>query len=64
MELLISSRVGSQRVFSEAGIGYFDTYAPVARITTIRKLIDMGVIHKLIIHQMDVKTSFLNKELI
>ncbi|GJZ10955.1 zinc finger, CCHC-type containing protein [Tanacetum coccineum] len=44
-------------------IDYFDTYAPVARISTIRLLIAMSSIHNLIIHQMDVKTAFLNGEL-
>ncbi|GJW67376.1 zinc finger, CCHC-type containing protein [Tanacetum coccineum] len=44
-------------------IDYFDTYAPVARISTIRLLIAMASIHNLIIHQMDVKTAFLNGEL-
>lgn len=42
------------------GIDYFDTYAPVARLSTIRILIALASIHKLIIHQMDVKTAFLN----
>ncbi|GJV93709.1 zinc finger, CCHC-type containing protein [Tanacetum coccineum] len=45
------------------GIDYFDTYALVARISTIRLLIAMTSIHSLIIRQMDVKTTFLNKEL-
>ncbi|GJR14818.1 zinc finger, CCHC-type containing protein [Tanacetum coccineum] len=36
---------------------------PVARISTIRLLIVMASIHNLIIHQMDVKTAFLNGEL-
>nr|GEW88508.1 zinc finger, CCHC-type [Tanacetum cinerariifolium] len=45
------------------GIYYFDTYAPVARISTIRLPIAMASIHNLIIHQMDVKTSFLNGDL-
>ncbi|GJU53920.1 zinc finger, CCHC-type containing protein, partial [Tanacetum coccineum] len=44
-------------------IDYFDTYAPVARISTIRLLIVMASIHNLIIHQMDVKITFLNGEL-
>nr|GEV94668.1 zinc finger, CCHC-type [Tanacetum cinerariifolium] len=44
-------------------VDYFDTYALVARISTIRLLIAMASIHSLIIHQMDVKTTFLNKEL-
>ncbi|GKC25197.1 zinc finger, CCHC-type containing protein [Tanacetum coccineum] len=45
------------------GIDYFDTYAPVARISTIRLLITIESIHNLIIHQMDVKTTLLNGEL-
>ncbi|GJZ37537.1 zinc finger, CCHC-type containing protein [Tanacetum coccineum] len=45
------------------GIYYFDTYAPVARITTIRLLLALAVIHNLVIHQMYVKTTFLNGDL-
>ncbi|GKB36575.1 zinc finger, CCHC-type containing protein [Tanacetum coccineum] len=41
-------------------IDYFDTYAPVVRISTIRLLIALALIHSLIIHQMDIKTAFLN----
>ncbi|GJY38379.1 retrovirus-related pol polyprotein from transposon TNT 1-94, partial [Tanacetum coccineum] len=42
------------------GIDYFDTYAPVARISSIRTLIAISAVKGLYIHQMDVKTSFLN----
>ncbi|GJR79018.1 zinc finger, CCHC-type containing protein [Tanacetum coccineum] len=49
--------------FRQTGIYYFDTYAPVAHISTKRLLIAMASIHNLIIHQMDVKTAFLNGEL-
>nr|GFB37185.1 zinc finger, CCHC-type [Tanacetum cinerariifolium] len=45
------------------GIDYFDTYAPVARITTIRLLLALAAIKNLVIHQMDVKTVFLNGDL-
>ncbi|KAD5960228.1 hypothetical protein E3N88_11700 [Mikania micrantha] len=45
------------------GINFFDTYASVARISTIRLLIALALIHKLLIHQMVVKTAFLNGEL-
>nr|GFA19815.1 zinc finger, CCHC-type [Tanacetum cinerariifolium] len=44
-------------------IDYFDTYAPVARITIIRLLLALAAIHNLVIHQMDVKTAFLNGDL-
>lgn len=44
-------------------IDYFDTYAPVARISTIRVLIALATIHKLEIHQMDVKIAFLNGDM-
>ncbi|GJS07517.1 zinc finger, CCHC-type containing protein [Tanacetum coccineum] len=44
-------------------INYFDTYALVARISIIKLLIAMTSIHNLIIHHMDVKTTFLNGDL-
>jgi len=45
------------------GIDYFDTYAPVARITSIRVLMALASIFDLYVHQMDVKTAFLNGNL-
>ena len=45
------------------GLDYFDTYSPVTRITSIRMLIDIAALHNLEIHQMDLKTTFLNGEL-
>jgi hypothetical protein len=45
------------------GIDYFDTYAPVARISSIRVLVALESIYKLVIHQMDVKITFLNENL-
>ncbi|GJS22669.1 zinc finger, CCHC-type containing protein [Tanacetum coccineum] len=50
-------------VMADLPTDYFDTYAPVTRISTIRLLIAMASVHNLIIHQMDVKTAFLNGEL-
>ncbi|XP_077252436.1 uncharacterized protein LOC143891806 [Tasmannia lanceolata] len=44
-------------------IDYFDTYSPVARLSTIRILLAIASIYKLVIHQMDVKTAFLNGDL-
>ncbi|KAL0537600.1 hypothetical protein IC582_026583 [Cucumis melo] len=45
------------------GIDYFNTYSPVTKITTIRALIALATINGLLIHQMDVKTVFLNCDL-
>ncbi|GJS54935.1 DNA polymerase zeta catalytic subunit-like protein [Tanacetum coccineum] len=42
------------------GIDYFDAYALVARISSIRTLISISAIKGLYIHQMDVRTAFLN----
>nr|GEX52863.1 zinc finger, CCHC-type [Tanacetum cinerariifolium] len=42
------------------GLDYFDTYASVARISSIRTLIAISAIKGLYVHQMDVKTTFLN----
>ena len=42
---------------------YFDTYSLVKRIRSIRMLIAISVLHNLDIHQIDVKTAFLNSEL-
>ncbi|GJX58768.1 zinc finger, CCHC-type containing protein [Tanacetum coccineum] len=57
------ARLVIQGFRQKSRIGYLDTYAPVARISTIRLLIALASIHNLTIHQMDVKTTFLNGEL-
>ena len=44
-------------------IDFFDTFSPVTRITSIRVLIALASLHGLVVHQMDVKTAFLNGEL-
>ena len=43
------------------GGDYFDTF--VTRISSIRVLISLALIHNLVIHHMDIKTAFLNGEL-
>ena len=57
------ARLVVQGFRQKAGIDYFDTNALVARITTIRLWIALAAIHNLVIHQMDVKTTFLNGDL-
>nr|GEW63272.1 zinc finger, CCHC-type [Tanacetum cinerariifolium] len=57
------ARLVIQGFRQKEGIDYFDTYALVAHITTIRLLLALAAIHNLVIHQMDVKTAFLNGDL-
>lgn len=45
------------------GFDYNETFAPVAKLTTFRVLMALANHEKLFIHQMDVKTAFLNGDL-
>ncbi|GJR67773.1 retrotransposon protein, putative, ty1-copia subclass [Tanacetum coccineum] len=45
------------------GLYYFDSYSPVTRITSIRMVLAIAALKKLEVHQMDVKTEFLNGDL-
>ena len=45
------------------GLDYFDTYSPVTRITSIQMVLAIAALRNLEIHQMDVKTTFLNGDL-
>ena len=45
------------------GLDYFDTYSPVTRITSIRIILATATLRNLEVHQMDVKTAFLNGDL-
>ena len=56
-------RLVAQGFRKRYGIDHLDTYAPVARTTTIRLLVALASIHNLVIHQMDMKTAFLYGEL-
>lgn len=42
---------------------FFDTYPPVAILTTIRVLLSLTASHDLLVHQMDIKMAFLKGEL-
>ena len=42
------------------GIYYEETFSPVARYTSIRSVLALAAVMKWKVHQMDVKTAFLN----
>ena len=42
------------------GIDYEDTFSPVARYTSIKTIMGLASMMKWDLHQMDVKTTFMN----
>jgi hypothetical protein len=57
------ARLVAKGYTQKEGRDFFDTYSHVARLTTIRVLLSLAASHGLLIHQMDVKTTFLKGEL-
>jgi hypothetical protein len=57
------ARLVAKGYTQKGGGDFFDTYSHVARMTTIRILLSLAASYGLIVHQMDVKTTFLNGEL-
>ena len=57
------ARLVVQGFRQKEGLDFFDTYSPVSRITSIRTIICIAALRNLEIHQMDVKTAFLNGDL-
>jgi hypothetical protein len=45
------------------GEDFFDTYSLVARLTSIQVLLSLATSYGLLVHQMDVKTAFINGKL-
>ena len=57
------ARLVAQGYSQTEGIDFNETFAPVAKFASIRALLALAAIYDLEIHQMDVKTAFLNGDL-
>ena len=62
--LTFKARLVAKKLRQKEGIDYFDTYAPIARIISIRVLLSLASLYNLFVHQMDVKIAFLNSDLV
>ena len=56
-------RLVAQGFSQKYGIDYDEVFSPVARLSSIRTLLAFAVEHKMLVHQMDVVTAFLNGDL-
>jgi hypothetical protein len=57
------ARLVAKGYTEKEGEDFFDTYSLVARLTTIHVLLSLAASHGLLVHQIDVKTTFLDREL-
>lgn len=57
------ARLVAQGFSQVPGVDYFDTYAPVAKLASIRTVLALAARLDLEIHQIDIKGAYLNGEL-
>lgn len=57
------ARLVAQGFSQVPGIDYFDTYAPVARLASIRTVLALAAREGMELHQVDIKGAYLNGEL-
>jgi len=57
------ARLVAKRYYQIARVDFYETFAHVAKFTTIRCILAIEAFMDLEIHQMDVEMTFLNEEL-
>jgi hypothetical protein len=58
------ARLVARGFTQEYGINYEETFAPVARLISVRSLLAVAIIRHWLLFQMDVKNAFLNGDLL
>jgi hypothetical protein len=56
------ARLVAQGFSQVSGVDFFDTYAPVAKMASIRTVLALSAQYDYEIHQVDIKNAFLNGE--
>ena len=54
------ARFVAKRYSQAPDIHYHETFSPTARITSVRMLMQLAIQKGMVVHQMDVKTAYLN----
>ena len=57
------ARLVAKGYLQKPGLDYDETYSPVAKLSSIRIVLAVGVLNQMYFHQLDVKTAFLYGEL-
>ena len=52
-----------QGIYSARGSRFFDTFAPIAKLVTVKLLLALASIHRWSLHQLDVNNAFLHGDL-
>src|SRR3954463_54504 len=60
---MYQTRLAIKGYSQREGLAYFDTYSPMMRITSIRIILAIAALRNLEVHQIDVKMTFLNRDL-
>ncbi len=57
------ARLVAKGYSQQPGVDFHETFAPVARLDTVRALISLAAQNVWLLYQLDVKSAFLNGEL-